>query len=148
MNEMEKNIQILLDTYKKAVEDKDIDQLLSIYDPDVVVFDMWGNWEYQGLEAWKTTVKEWFESLGNDKIIVVIQDVQIIPDKITAGVHAYLTFSAVSDTGDILHSMDNRFSWILKNQRGSWKIQHEHSSAPIDYESNKVILKRSSFPGR
>ncbi len=40
MNEMDNDILNLLDAYKKVVEAKDVVRYLSIYDPDVVVFDM------------------------------------------------------------------------------------------------------------
>ena len=91
MGEIENVTQILLDTYKKAVEAKDL---------------------------------------------------HIIPDQKITGLYAYFTFTGESDSGEVMHSMDNRFTWILKNQKSNWKIIHEHSSAPIDFESNKVILKR------
>jgi ketosteroid isomerase-like protein len=40
--------------------------------------------------------------------------------------------------------MNNRLTWALrKTDRGKWKVVHEHSSAPIDFETAKVILNRS-----
>jgi len=141
MCEIEKINQNLLDTYNKAVEAKDVTQFLSNYDPDFVVFDMWGNQEYQEREAWKTMVQQWFDSQGNDKVTVDIRDVHIISDQNITGFRTYLTFTGVSDSGKILHTMDNRFTWILKNQNGNWKVIPEYSSTPIDFESNKVIWK-------
>lgn len=144
MNDMEKSIQNLLTTYKKAVEAKDVKQFVSIYHQDVVIFDMWGNWVYQGLEAWEKVVQDWFDSLGNDQATVEITDVQLIPDQNIACLFAIFTFQGLSGSGETTHAMDNRFTWVLKNQRGGWLIMHEHSSAPIDFVSNKVILNRSS----
>jgi ketosteroid isomerase-like protein len=41
--------------------------------------------------------------------------------------------------------MTNRLSWALRRQpTGEWKIVHEHSSAPADFETGKVTLKRQA----
>lgn len=94
------------------MEAKDVTKFISIYDPDVVVFDMWENWEYQERDAWKMMVIEWFDSLGSNKVTVIIKDVNIIPDQHIAGLHPYFTFSGLSASGEVMHSMDNRFTWI------------------------------------
>jgi len=39
-------------------------------------------------------------------------------------------------------AMLNRLTWVLKPHGGGWKIVHEHTSAPVDGESMKVILQR------
>jgi len=142
MNKFDQKLMDLLEIYKNAVEAKDVDLFLSIYDPDVVIFDMWGNWEYKGLNAWRKVVQEWFGSLGTDTVKVEINDVQVVADQSIAGLYAFFTFKGISESGDLLRSMDNRFSMILKNQDGDWKIVHEHSSGPIDFETAKVLFKR------
>ena len=38
--------------------------------------------------------------------------------------------------------MQNRLTWVLKQKDGAWKIVHEHTSAPVDFETAKVILQR------
>lgn len=144
MNQFDQKIMDFLEIYKRAVEAKDVNLFLTIYDPEVVIFDMWGKWIHQGLNDWKKTVQDWFDSLGNDKATVEINDIQIITDQCIASLYAIITFKGISESGESSHEMDNRFTWILKSQNGTWKILHEHSSAPIDFESTKVILKRSS----
>jgi ketosteroid isomerase-like protein len=66
MNEL----QFLFDTYKNTVYEKDMERFLSIFDKDVHVFDMWGQWSYQGLEAWRKMAKDWFGSLGTERVVI------------------------------------------------------------------------------
>jgi uncharacterized protein (TIGR02246 family) len=142
MNEHEKTVLQVLDTYKAAVNAKDVDTFVSVYDQDVVVFDMWGEWSYKGVEAWRRMVIDWFGSLGSERVIVELNDVQVITEHSIAIIHAFVTFKGISAEGEALRAMQNRFTWVLKNREGVWKILHEHSSAPIDLETSKVILKR------
>ena len=50
MNEHEKVILQVLDAYKAAVNAKDVDTFVSLYDQGVTVFDMWGEWSYKALK--------------------------------------------------------------------------------------------------
>ena len=44
MNEPKKPIMRVLDAYKTAAFAKDVDAFVSLYDQNVCVFDMWGEW--------------------------------------------------------------------------------------------------------
>ena len=142
MNEHEKTILQVLDTYKAAVNAKDVDTFVSLYDQDVIVFDMWGEWSYKGVEAWRRMVIDWFGSLGSERVLVELTNAQVITEHSIAIVHAFVTFKGISAEGEALRAMQNRFTWVLKSREGVWKILHEHSSAPIDFETSKVILQR------
>jgi uncharacterized protein (TIGR02246 family) len=142
MNEHEKTILQVLDAYKAAVNAKDVDTFVSLYDQDVVVFDMWGEWSYKGVVAWRRMVTDWFGSLGSEQVIVELNNAQVITEHSIAIAHAFVTFKGISAEGEALRVMQNRFTWLLKNREGVWKILHEHSSAPIDFETSKVILQR------
>jgi ketosteroid isomerase-like protein len=54
---------------------------------------------------------------------------------------AFTTYRGLSAEGKELRSMQNRLTWGLRQQDGVWKIIHEHTSAPIDPETAKAILK-------
>jgi len=142
MNTYEQPIWQVLDAYKTAVNAKDVDTFVSLYAQDVVVFDMWGEWAYKGVEAWRKMVAEWFGSLGSERVVVEANSVQVIAESNIAIIHAFVIFKGVSAEGEELRAMQNRFTWILQNREGGWKILHEHSSAPLDFETSKVILKR------
>ena len=57
-------------------------------------------------------------------------------------VSAFTTYAAVAPDGTELRSMNNRLTWVLrKDGDGTWKIAHEHTSAPAGAEG-KVQLRR------
>jgi uncharacterized protein (TIGR02246 family) len=141
MNELEKPILQALDSYKAAVAKKDVDAFADLYDQNVSVFDMWGEWSYQGVEAWRGMVTDWFGSLGTERVIVDFNSIQTILGNDIAIVHAFVIYKSVSADGDELRSMQNRLTWALKHKDGVWKIIHEHTSAPVNFETLKVILQ-------
>jgi uncharacterized protein (TIGR02246 family) len=142
LNEIEKPVMAVLDAYKAAVFAKDVDAFVSLYDRDVRIFDMWGSWSYDGLEAWRGMVSEWFASLGTERVGVVMDDVRITVAHDLAVVHAFLTFKGLSAEGKELRAMQNRLTCTLRKVDGAWKIFHEHTSSPADFETAKVMLKR------
>ena len=143
MGAVDQSVKSVVDGYVAAVLAKDVDAFVALYDPDVQVFDMWGEWAYRGADAWRTMATEWFDSLGTDRVAVEMDDVQTVLSDDVAVVHAFVTYKGLSAAGQEVRAMTNRLSWALRRQTsGEWKIVHEHSSAPADFETGKVILKR------
>ncbi|WP_345454304.1 SgcJ/EcaC family oxidoreductase [Deinococcus aluminii] len=136
------NPERVLEAYKAAVYAKDVDAFMSLYDEDVQVFDMWGTWSYDGAAAWRGMVTDWFASLGTERVVVDMEEVQTILTDEVAVAHAFVTYRGVSAEGQALRAMQNRLTCVLKQRGGTWKIVHEHSSAPADFETSKVILQR------
>ena len=139
----EREIEELLERYKAAVYAKDVDAFVALFDEHVRVFDMWGRWSYDSAEQWRQPVGEWFGSLGSDRVVVEFDDLQTVVGDDVAGADAFVTFRAQSPDGEELRSMNNRLTWVLrKNGEGTWKVVHEHTSAPIDFETAEVMLER------
>jgi len=138
-----KEIDAILDRYRTAVYTKDVDGFIELYDEDARVFDLWGRWLYRGSAEWRKSAEEWFGSLGTERSSPEFDDVQIAMDDGVAAMHAFVKYKGLSADGTELRSMDNRITWVLrKNGDGAWKILHEHTSAPADFESGKVTLRR------
>ena len=136
-------IEQMLEAYVAAVRAKDVDAFVALYDEDVRVFDLWDRWSYDGAEAWRATVAEWFGSLGADRVEVELQDVRTIVGDGAAAAHAFVTFRGRSAEGEELRAMSNRLTWALRRTvDGAWKVVHEHTSAPVDAASAKVALER------
>ena len=137
-------IEAILDRYRTAVYAKDVDAFIGLYADDARVFDLWGHWLYRGSAEWRKPAEEWFTSLGTDRSSPEFHDVQIEVGDRVAAVHAFITYRGLSAEGKELRSMDNRISWVLrKNSDGAWKIIHEHTSAPVDFDTGKVTLRRT-----
>ena len=142
MSEFEQPSLQVLDAYKAAVFARDVDAFIALYDQDVRVFDMWGEWSYQGAQAWRAMVTDWFSSLGAERVVVEFDDVRTVRAQDMAVTHAFVTYKGLSAEGTQLRAMQNRITMVLKQEGGTWKIVHEHSSAPVDSETAKVLLQR------
>jgi uncharacterized protein (TIGR02246 family) len=142
VSEFEKPVLEVLAAYKSAVLAKDLEAFVALYDPDARIFDAWGRWSYDGTVAWRGMASEWFGSLGATQVFVDADEVQVTAGADIATVHAFLTYMGVSPEGMELHAMQNRLTWVLRRSGRAWKIIHEHTSAPADFETAKLILKR------
>jgi uncharacterized protein (TIGR02246 family) len=134
-------INLLLDTYKNAVFQKDVEAFCSIFDDNVLIYDMW-QWSYNGLLSWRQMAEKWFASLGTEKVLVVFDDIQVHSTDQMASACAYVKFAAVSESGQELRHLYNRLTWVLQKKDGGWKIIHEHTSGPVEHSTLKVIIDR------
>jgi uncharacterized protein (TIGR02246 family) len=140
------SIARVLGAYQSAVLAKDVEAFCALYDDDVHVFDMWGSWSCRGLPAWRAMAADWFGSLGAERVKVDVADLEVHGNGDFAAAHAFLRFTAVSPEGQVLRALDNRVSLALQRQAGAWKIVHEHTSAPVDFGTGKVVLRREAAP--
>lgn len=142
MSDTEKQVLRALDTYKSAVLAKNAETFMHLYDPEVRVFDCWGEWSYEGAAAWRIAVEGWFASLMSESVRVAFEDVRIIGEKGFASMSAIVTYAAVSAQGQELRVMQNRISWVFRSSGHVLRIVHEHTSAPVGFEDAKAILRR------
>ena len=132
-----------LANYKNAVFAKDIDAFCSLYAEDVCVFDAWGGpWIVRGIDALRESTKEWFDSLGNERVLVGDDEVQASVDSIHASGHGIWRFAALSQSGQELRWLENRFSVSMRKEGELWKIVHQHTSSPAEFSTMKVQLRR------
>jgi ketosteroid isomerase-like protein len=143
VNDLEISMATMFEVYRAAVFERNVDDLMQLYDPGVRVFDTWGVWSYEGAPAWREMVEQWFSSLGAERVKVTVEDVKVTGGKGFAVVSAIVTFAGLSAEGAELRSMQNRLTWGLKPVGKAWKIVHEHTSVPIDFDHAKAILHRA-----
>lgn len=136
-------IKQVLDAYVAAVRAKDVDAFVSLYEDDVRVFDLWGTWSYDGIDAWRAMAAGWFGSLGDEQVAVELEEVRQIVSADVAVVHAFITYANIPAAGEPAKAMNNRVTWTLRRGAGgTWKIAHEHTSAPVDDATSQVMLAR------
>ena len=136
------DVTAVLEAYREAVHAKDVDAFVAIFADDVRVFDMWGAWSYDGIDAWREMAEGWFGSLGDELVRVDFDDVRTTVGEDVAVVSAFVTFAGLSADGEELRSLNNRLTWGLRKRDGTWKVVHEHTSAPVDTATGKVDLER------
>jgi ketosteroid isomerase-like protein len=137
-----KEIESLFETYKNAVFQKDAEAYASIFDEEVRIFDMWMDWSSDGLAIWREIAKEWFGSLGSERVVVAFEGIRIQAGAELAAATGFVRFAAISEQGEELRYLENRLTWVVQKKEKGWKITHQHTSGPIDFETMKVILKR------
>lgn len=142
MKTLDNPITQVLNAYQAAVFAKDVDAFVALYDADVLIYDMWGVWSYNGIAAWRDMVAGWFGSLDTERVVVDFSDAQTIVTQDLAVVHAFVTYRAINTDGVELRSLDNRLTATLKRKGDGWKLVHQHTSAPIDHATAKVLFKR------
>ena len=139
----DRSILAVMDAYKAAVYAKDVDAFAALFAPDVRIFDMWAEWSYDGLDGWRKMARAWFDSLGTERVGVDFDEPRTVVSGDLAIAHAFVTFRGLSAEGKELRSMQNRLTWALRRKGDAWVVVHEHTSAPADFETGKVLKRRS-----
>lgn len=142
MNEPDKSILQVFNAYKAAVRAKDVEAFVALFDKDVRVFDLWGQWSHDGIRSWRGMAAGWFGSLDSDLVIVEVEDLRMITTDKLAVAHAFIRYKAVSAAGVELRALTNRQTWVLEPAGETWKIVHAHSSVPIEHGTLKAMLQR------
>src|ERR1043165_1934876 len=107
----EPEVEQMLVAYAAAVRAKDVDAFVGLYADDVRTFDLWSEWSYDGKEALRAMVSEWFGSLEDDEIVsAAFDDVRTQDGADVGAVSAFTTFAAFSPDGTELRSMNNRLT--------------------------------------
>lgn len=136
-------VQNVLNNYKEAVYEKNVEKFLMGYAPDVHIFDCWQEWQYNGIEQWRVAVEEWFMGLEKEGVLLrtELYDESLKENEGLAHVRGTVSFTAFDKTGKELRKMRNRFTFVLVKAEGSWRIIHEHSSLPVSTEDGKGIFE-------
>jgi uncharacterized protein (TIGR02246 family) len=131
MSDIDSGLSRVCENYRRAVHAKDVAAFLALYHPSARVFDTWGVWSYEGEAARRKAIEEWFSSLGEERVAVSFDRLQVTVTGELATLSARVIYAAISASGAELRSMQNRLTWVLKSDGDTWKIIHEHTSVPL-----------------
>ena len=130
--------------YTDAVRNKKVKDFVDLYDANVLVFDLWDDWQMKGVQDCKDMAEEWFSSLREEYVQTTFSDVQIVESADLAFLTCLVRFAGHSAEGKELRFLDERMSVTLRRiSSGQWKVIHQHTSAPIDSRKLVVKLKRA-----
>ncbi len=126
--------------YKDAAWRKDTKAMIDLYDEHVVIFDMWDQGHLTDSSAWKKIIIDWLGSLGDEKVKVEFEMVEIHQSDTVGFASALIQFQAISKKGTVLRSMKNRITLGFTKSEDGWKVIHQHTSAPISSNGLTAIL--------
>ena len=139
MNAKDNPLDRYFDAYAEAVLTKRADALAALYHPQAVLFDAWDAWSGAGRTAVQTMAQNWFDSLGEDRVAVTFSQIQRTAGADVAAASAFVTYTALTATGEPLRSQVNRISVVLRREADEWLVVHEHTSVPVGFESKRAV---------
>ena len=127
----EEKIRQMIDEWVSAVKDKDVDRLMTLYAPDVVVYDVPAPLQQKGADAHRQNFETWFASMPG-LTTSAIRDLRIVAGEQIAFAHCLNHISNAPPDGKT--TVDNwvRVTVCFERRDGEWKVTHEHLSMPID----------------
>jgi ketosteroid isomerase-like protein len=132
-------IQDFFTIYKRSAWEKDAKSMIDLYDNDVLVFDMWQYGYQAGLKDWSAAIENWLGSLGEERVHVLFEMVDIRVGEELGWASAIVKYEAMMGDNSVLRSMTNRLTLGLIKKEGRWKVLHQHTSAPINDELNAIF---------
>ncbi|TCP52595.1 SnoaL-like protein [Tumebacillus sp. BK434] len=139
-----RTVQDVLDHYKTAVYEKDLEQFLAAYASDFHIYDCWNDWACTDSSQWRSGTKEWFDELTQEGVLLHVEydDLVVEENANLAFVRCTVTFAAYNESNEKLRQISNRFTFGLRKEHDSWAIVHQHSSLPISTDTGQGIFTR------
>jgi uncharacterized protein (TIGR02246 family) len=131
-------ILAVIDAIAKAVRCNDIDALLAHFAPEIVVFDMMAPLEHKGTDAlrqsWSMVLEPFEGPVDYD-----VDHLGILVGGDIAWSRGLSVFSGTTKAGHkVVHRL--RMTLGFRKIAGSWKVIHQHVSAPFDMQSGRALL--------
>jgi ketosteroid isomerase-like protein len=131
-------VEALLESWRQAINQGDIDGITECYSEDIVVFDAIMALEFTGKAPYR---QHWQDCLAvlSEPLRFEIRQRQLFLDTASAHVSALVHCSCRDEHGKIQGGW-MRLSQHLRQIDGQWRIVHEHFSVPFDMPSGKVLF--------
>jgi uncharacterized protein (TIGR02246 family) len=136
----EAEIRQLLDRWAKAFRARDLNGIMSIYEPGqaLVAYDIVPPLQYTGFEAYKKDYQEFLDQFQG------AMDVEYRDLNITAGGTVAFSRGLERMTGTLKNGQKFeawvRFTECYRKTNGHWLAIHDHISVPVDLDSGKAML--------
>lgn len=136
----EAEIRQLLDRWAKAFRARDLNGIMSIYQPGeaLVAFDIVPPLQYVGSDAYKKDYED-FLAQYQGAIDVEIRDLSITTGDRVAFSHGLERISGTTKNGQ-KSDLWVRFTECYRKINGHWRATHDHISVPVDLGSGKAVM--------
>ncbi|MFC4352921.1 YybH family protein [Fodinicurvata halophila] len=133
----EQEIRAALDSLLKTVSSKDVDAIMDFYAPDIVAYDAIAALQFKGAEAYGEHWRQCLSMCG--ELSMEASDIHIATAGDLATSYYLHRCAGVDDKGEE-QACWMRATVVWRRQGGSWKIIHDHFSAPFDPESGQALM--------
>jgi len=136
----EAEIRRLLDRWAKAFRARDLNGIMSIYEPGqaLVAYDIVPPLQYTGFEAYKKDYQEFLDQFQG-AINVEYRDLSIIGGDTVAFSRGLERMTGTLKNGQKFDAWV-RFTECYRKTNGHWLAIHDHISVPVDLDSGKAVL--------
>src|ERR1700720_1725060 len=136
----EAEIRQLLDRWAKAFHARDLDGIMSIYEPGdaLVAYDIVAPLQYTGFKAYKKDYQEFLDQFEGP-VEVTYPDVKILAGDTVAFSHGLERMTGTLKNGQKFDAWV-RFTEVYRKTNGRWLAIHDHISVPVDLDTGKALL--------
>lgn len=117
-----------INSLAEAIRYKNIDQAMTHYAPDVLVFDLQPPLEVRGAAAYRKNFEKWFATMSG-RIAYEMSDVHVLAGENYAYCHC-LCHVTGARTGGGRADYWVRVTSAWRKVHGEWVVAHEHISMP------------------
>ena len=135
----EAKIRALENSFTAAVNAKDVDAMMKVYVPDVVVFDVIPPRQYVGVDAYREDWQNVF-ALFKGPVKFSITDLHVEADGNLGYSHSIQHLSGSDMHGKTI-DLVVRVTDGYRKVDGKWLKAHEHVSVPVDLATGKPDLQ-------
>ena len=135
-----KEIGNFFDIYKNSAWEKDAKAMADLYSDEAILFDMWDDGYISDASKWAAVIENWLGSLGDEKVKVDFEMINIHQSGDVGFANALIQFQAIAKDDSVLRTMKNRITIGCAKFGDSWKVMHQHTSAPVSSNGLKAIL--------
>ncbi|RIJ10728.1 DUF4440 domain-containing protein [Pseudomonas sp. 91RF] len=131
-------IQAIIDTYRQAVMTKDVEKVMTLYADDILSFDAIKALQFKGKEVYRAHWIACMEMCPGPHIFE-FHEIAIETGDNIAFAHWVANCGGTNDKGET-QSCWMRATACYRLVGGTWKIAHEHWSAPFDPMTGSTLF--------
>lgn len=136
----ETEIRRVLDRWAKAFHARDLNGIMSIYEPGdaLVSYDIVPPLQYSGYEAYKKDYQEFLDQFQGP-VEIEYRDLKIVAGDTVAFSRGLERMTGTLKNGQKFDTWV-RFTECYRKTNGRWLAIHDHISVPVDLDTGKAVL--------
>jgi len=131
MNDVESNeaeLRQRIETLAQAIRDKNVNEVMTHYTPDIVVYDLMPPLDVHSADSYRKNFERWFASMQGP-IDYQIQDLRVSLSESHAFSHWVGHITGTRTSGETA-DYRVRATACFQKANGQWLVAHEHISMP------------------